>query len=51
MGTPPEEIITPPEPPGQNRNQDIVPETPRYPRLDRRSPDWYGPYVRVVKYV
>ena len=51
MGTPREEIITPPEPPGQNRNQDIVPETPRYPRRDRRSPDRYGPYVRVVKYV
>ena len=36
MGTPPEEVITPPEPPGQNRNQDIVPETPRYPRRDCR---------------
>ena len=35
MGTPPEEVITPLEPPGQNRNQDIVSETPRYPRCDR----------------
>ena len=51
MSTPPEEIITPPEPPDQNRNQDIVPETPRYPRRDRRSPDWYGQYVSLVKYV
>ena len=51
IGTPPEEIITLPEPPGQNRNQDIVPETPRYPRRDRQSPDWYSLYVRVVKYV
>ena len=50
MGTPPEEVITPPEPPGQNRNQDIVPETPRYPRHDHQSPDWYGRYVRVVRY-
>ena len=32
MGTPPEEVTTLPEPPGQNRNQDIVPETPRYLR-------------------
>ena len=36
---------------GQKRNQDIVPKTPRYPRRDRRSPDRYGLYVRVVKYV
>ena len=28
MGTPPEQVITPPEPSGQNRNKDIVPETP-----------------------
>ena len=30
MGTPSEEVTTLPEPPGQNRNWDIVPETPRY---------------------
>ena len=51
MGTPPEEVTIPPDPPDQNRNQDIVPETPRYPRRDRRSPDRYGPYVRVGRYV
>ena len=34
MSTPPEEVITPPERSGQNRNQDIVPETLRYPRRD-----------------
>ena len=31
-GTPPEEVTTLPDSPSQNRNQDIVPETPRYPR-------------------
>ena len=51
MGTPPEEVTTPPDSPDQNMNQDIVPETPRYPRCDRRSPDRYGPYVRVGRYV
>ena len=56
MGTPPEKVTTPPDPPllpplGQNRNQDIVPETPRYSRHDHRSPDRYGPYVRVGQYV
>ena len=45
MGTPPEEATTPPGPPGQNRNQDIA------PRRDCRSPDRYGPYVRVGRYV
>ena len=28
MGTPPEEVTTPPDAPGQNRDQDIVHETP-----------------------
>ena len=51
MGTPPEEVTTPPEPPGQNSYQDIVPEAPRYPRRDRLSPDWYGLCVRVGRYV
>ena len=51
MGSAPEEVTTPPDAPDQNRNQYIVPETPSYPRLDRRSPDWYGPYVRVGRYV
>ena len=51
MRSPPEEVTTPPDPSDQNRNQDIVPETPRYPRRDRRSPDRYGPYVRVGRYV
>ena len=51
MGTPPEEVITPCELPGQNKNQDIVPETPRYLRCDRRYPDWYVLYVRVFWYV
>ena len=48
MGTPPEELITPTEPSGQNRNKDIVPETPRYQRHNHQSPDQYGSYVRVV---
>ena len=47
IGTPPEDVTTPPEPPDQNRNQDIVPETPRYSRRDHQSPDQYGLYIRV----
>ena len=31
MGTPPEELTTPPELPGKSRSQDKVHEIPRYP--------------------
>ena len=51
MGTLPEEVTTPPEPTGQNSNQDIVSESPRYPRCDSQSPDRYGLYVRDGWYV
>ena len=48
MGTPPEKVTTPPDPPGQNSNQDIVPETPRYPRHDRRSPISMAPMLELA---
>ena len=51
MGTPHEEVTTPPEPTGQNSNQDILPDTPRYPRYDCQSPDRYSWHGRVGQYV
>ena len=45
LGTPPEEVNTPPEPPGQNSHQDIVSETPRYLRYYHQALDQYGWYV------
>ena len=47
MVTPPEEVIAPPEPPGQNKNQDIVPETLIYPRRNRQYPDHYFQELKI----